>query len=619
MQNEERQALSPIVRNAVLLALAWTLLVAASLGWNMANKRGEILHLARHEALTSINKDISFRYWVAAHGGVYVPPDAQTPPNPYLKAQERDVVTTSGKALTLMNPAYVTRQIHENYSSRFGIEGHMTSLKPVNPRNAPQNEWEIQALHSFERGAKEAVNTFESGGERYMRVMVPLVAEKPCLKCHAEQGYKEGDIRGGLAATVALSPYFSAGRPYLAMELSHGGIWAVGLLAIGLFTRRTLCRTRQRLAAERELAESYKLLQTITDLATEWAYWRNPDGGFRYVSPASTRVTGYSPEELYAAPQLLLEMVVPEDRERWLHHVHQADADGWPMPMELRILTKDGELRWISHVCRPIYDEDGRFLGVRGSHNDITDRHDREQIMIQQSRLAAMGEMIGNIAHQWRQPLNALEILLANLKDAFEYHELDQEAIDHTVLDGHHIIQRMSATIDDFRNFFKPNKEKARFNPRQTLDDTVSILKAGLRNNGITLHIEGDDELACYGYPNEYAQVLLNLLTNAKDAIVARKVPDGTIRLSLTRQDGQAVLTVRDNGGGIPEDILDKIFEPYFTTKEKGTGIGLYMSKTIIENSMGGQIAARNVAGGAEFTVRVPLDGEDGGNAPLAS
>ncbi len=611
MQSEEHQALSLIVRNAVLLALVWTLLVAASLGWNMANKRSEILHLARHEALANINKDISFRYWVAAHGGVYVPPDAKTPPNPYLKVPERDVVTASGKALTLMNPAYVTRQIHENYSARFGIEGRMTSLKPVNPRNAPQNQWEIQALQSFERGAKEAVGTFENGGERYMRVMVPLVAEKPCLKCHAEQGYKEGDIRGGLAATVALSPYFSAGRPYLAMGLSHGGIWAIGLLAIGLLTRRTLCRTRQRLAAERELAESYKLLQTITDLATEWAYWRNPDGSFRYVSPASSRVTGYSPGELYADPQLLVEMVVPEDRERWLHHVHQADADGRPTPMEFRILAKDGDLRWISHVCRPIYDEDGRFLGVRGSHNDITDRHDREQIMIQQSRLAAMGEMIGNIAHQWRQPLNALEILLANLKDAFEYHELDQEAIDHTVLDGHHIIQRMSATIDDFRNFFKPNKEKARFNPRQTLDDTVSILKASLRNNGITLRIEGDDELSCYGYPNEYAQVLLNLLTNAKDAIVARKVSDGTIRLSLAKQDGQAVLTVRDNGGGIPADILDKIFEPYFTTKDKGTGIGLYMSKTIIENSMGGQIAASNVAGGAEFIVRVPLDGEN--------
>ena len=105
MNSDEQKALSRIVRNAVLLALVWTLLVAASLGWNMANKRNEVLELARHEAIANINKDVSFRYWVAAHGGVYVAPDAQTAPNPYLKAPERDVVTTTGKRLTLMNPA----------------------------------------------------------------------------------------------------------------------------------------------------------------------------------------------------------------------------------------------------------------------------------------------------------------------------------------------------------------------------------------------------------------------------------------------------------------------------------------------------------------------------------
>jgi signal transduction histidine kinase len=114
--------------------------------------------------------------------------------------------------------------------------------------------------------------------------------------------------------------------------------------------------------------------------------------------------------------------------------------------------------------------------------------------------------------------------------------------------------------------------------------------------------------LVCFGYPNEYAQVLLNLLTNAKDAIIERKVAGGAIWLSLAREDGYAALTVRDNGGGIPEAELAKVFEPYFTTKEKGTGIGLYMSKTIIENSMGGRIEARNSDGGAVFAVRVPLD-----------
>ncbi len=610
MKSEEKKAVSLIVRNAVLLSLVWSALVGASYFWNTANKRQETIALAHKEAVANINKDISFRSWVASHGGVYVSPDSQTLPNPYLKVPERDLVTTSGKALTLMNPAYVTRQIHQNYSQRFGIQGHITSLKPINPNNAPRDEWEVQALKSFERGAPEAAGKFESGSKPYYRVMVPLVAEKPCLKCHAEQGYKEGDIRGGLSATVSLTPYNEAVHQHFRiMGLTHGGIWLVGMLAIGLVGRRTVCRTRERQATQRELMESRKLFQTITDLATEWTFWRNPDGSLRYVSPACEKISGYTQNELYANPGLMTEMVVAEDRERWQSHAHAADLNGRPLPLEFRILTKDGELRWLSHVCRPIYDEEGRILGVRGSHTDITDRHDYEQMLIQQSRLAAMGEMIGNIAHQWRQPINALDLLLANLKDAYEYQELNQETLDQSVSDGHRIIRRMSATIDDFRNFFKPNKEKRRFKLREALDDTLSILEASLHNNNIALRIDALEELDCFGFPNEYAQVLLNLLTNAKDAIVGNKVSQGEIHITLSRDGDYGALTIRDNGGGIPASALPKVFEPYFTTKEKGTGIGLYMSKTIIENSMGGKIEARNVRGGAEFTVRVPLAG----------
>ncbi len=236
---------------------------------------------------------------------------------------------------------------------------------------------------------------------------------------------------------------------------------------------------------------------------------------------------------------------------------------------------------------------------------ELAKNREKDLLLIQQSRLAAMGEMIGNIAHQWRQPLNALGLLLANIKDSYDFGELTSEEMSRQVESARHMIDKMSSTIDDFRDFFRPDKEKHPFSLRASLTEVKAILGASLASHGILLEEEGEDVTAL-GYPNEFAQVLLNLLNNAKEALLERKVAGGRIRVRFGREEGWAVLRVTDNGGGVPEAILPKIFDPYFTTKAKGTGIGLYMSKVIVENNMGGAIEAHNVTGGAEFLVRVP-------------
>jgi signal transduction histidine kinase len=235
---------------------------------------------------------------------------------------------------------------------------------------------------------------------------------------------------------------------------------------------------------------------------------------------------------------------------------------------------------------------------------------EQERILVHQSRLAAMGEMIGNIAHQWRQPLNALGLLLNNIQDADEFGELDSAYISESVAKGRQLINKMSSTIDDFRNFFKPNKEKTSFSLKKAVHETLEILSASFRNNNITVHIEGEKDVVAYGFPNEFFQVMLNILNNAKDAMLANGVRRGEIHVVIAHRDGQAEVTIRDNAGGIPEHILPKIFDPYFTTREKGTGIGLYMSKMIIENNMEGRLEARNCEGGAEFLISCPLDGK---------
>jgi len=289
-----------------------------------------------------------------------------------------------------------------------------------------------------------------------------------------------------------------------------------------------------------------------------------------------------------------------------------------PTPFDLQATSRASHLASIA-IQRKRADEALKHLNETLEQRvveEVAKNMEQERVLIQQSRLAAMGEMIGNIAHQWRQPLNALGLLLANIKDAHDFHELDAAMIEQSTAKGKQLINKMSTTIDDFRNFFKPNKEKTAFSLNKSIQSTLEILSASLRNHNIATQIDAGEDVVAWGFPNEYSQVLLNIFNNAKDALAANNVSNGLIHIRIARSGNQAGVSVRDNAGGIPADILPKIFDPYFTTKEKGTGIGLYMSKMIIEDSMNGRIEARNVEGGAEFTVTCPVAQADFNQTP---
>ena len=191
----------------ILIGL-WTIAVAISLVWNIYDGRQETFSLARIQALIGFKRDVAYRLWNTQHGGVYVPVSEKTVPNPYLDTPDRDVTTLSGLHLTLVNPAYMTRQVHELSEKEFGIHGHITSLNPIRPENAP-DPWETQALQAFERGEKEVSSVEDFKGEPHLRLMRPLVTEKGCLKCHGSPGYKEGDIRGGISVSIPMPPLWA--------------------------------------------------------------------------------------------------------------------------------------------------------------------------------------------------------------------------------------------------------------------------------------------------------------------------------------------------------------------------------------------------------------------------
>lgn len=230
---------------------------------------------------------------------------------------------------------------------------------------------------------------------------------------------------------------------------------------------------------------------------------------------------------------------------------------------------------------------------------------EKDHLLIQQSKLATMGEMINNIAHQWRQPLNALSLVLGNIQDAQRFDDLSADFLAAQIQHGMRYIEKMSSTIDDFRDFFSPNKPREVFSLLQAVKDAIALVEASFKAHGIIIELNIDHDVNLYGIANEYAQVLLNLLTNAKEAIHSVH-STGVISVSVVLENDQCRLTVKDNGGGVPENILPHIFEPYYSTKEGGMGIGLYMSKMIAETSLNSQIEVINQDDGAMFTIISP-------------
>ena len=241
---------------------------------------------------------------------------------------------------------------------------------------------------------------------------------------------------------------------------------------------------------------------------------------------------------------------------------------------------------------------------------EIKERTKQEQLLIQQSKLASIGNMIGNIAHQWRQPLSEINAILMSMQVQKENNDLSDERFYAMLEECDIVLEHMSNTINDFQNFFKPSKSKSKFSLQEACKSASFIIESSLKYNRIDFQMDMAEDSEVFGYPREFAQVILNILSNAKDILVERKVKNAYIKLSLARGDKFALIKVQDNGGGIHKDIIERIFEPYFTTKHasRGTGIGLYMSKIIIEANMQGYLNVRNTEEGALFTIKLSLD-----------
>ena len=236
---------------------------------------------------------------------------------------------------------------------------------------------------------------------------------------------------------------------------------------------------------------------------------------------------------------------------------------------------------------------------------EVHKRAEQERILIEKSKFIALGEMISNIAHQWRQPLSELSAIMLNIKFRYAMKKLDNEIISQKSKEAEKLLEYMSNTIDDFRNFFKPDKNKKYFSLKRSFDEVLNIIGKTIQNHNIDLSIKIDEDIKILGYKNEFEQVILNILSNAKDTLISTNTKNPYIHISVKKSLDRVKIYIDDNGGGIKLEPIEKIFEPYVSTKEEsnGTGIGLYMSKIIIEKNMQGKIIAYNTKAGASFII----------------
>jgi len=359
------------------------------------------------------------------------------------------------------------------------------------------------------------------------------------------------------------------------------------------------------------IIKNNQIIECNDALLNMFGYSNNKDDFFNtvlfYLSPLKQENKKSSTKEmLKMLKKAKKDLVIFE----WLH-VDKAGTEFWVEITLNSININNEEIIhgvWRVITNRKEFEKEVKELNktLISKVNYEVEKNKRHQaVMAHQSRLAQIGEMISMIAHQWRQPLNNLSIHIQSISLKYALGKIDDELMKRFTNKTNLYISQMSSTIDDFRDFFKPENEAVLFNISKQILHVINILENNLNTENIQLDVNIDENISINGYPNEFGQVILNIINNAKDALVEHDVKDKIIKIYTKTIDNKILICIEDNANGIDEEIIYKIFDPYFSTKDEknGTGLGLYMSKMIVQDHMQGKIKGANTKDGAIFTL----------------
>ena len=631
------------------LALAWTIVVAGLLAWDVHTVCQVTRDLAINEARAHFMKDQAFRFWATAHGGVYVPTDDRTPSNPYLAhVPERDIETPSGRSLTLMNPAYMVRQLNEEFADLYGVAGHLTSLNPLRPENAPDS-WEEAALETFEQGEIEVREFTKIDGELYLRLMQPMIAQEGCLKCHGHQGYQVGDVRGGVSVSVPLASYLTKERQTITTHaLSLSLLWVLGFAGIGLGWRGLRQSMRERDQAQEALQEAHdrleirvrertaeleraneQLTQEITERKrTEWAlgervkeltclYAVNRD---MQEDLSIDELCGRVVEHLVSAmqfPDITVPVIELDDRR----FASEGYAEGLLHGLQAEIRVGDearGQLGvyYVEDRSFLIPEEQNLLNGIAEALGLWLERKRSKEVAEAASR--AKSEFLASMSHELRTPLNAVIGFSEVLQEQY-FGELNEKQSGYVgdILDsGKHLLSLINDVLDLSKiEAGKEELELSRVKLEELLENSLVMIreKAMRHGIGLDLHISPDVEgLEITADERKLRQTMFNLLSNA-----AKFTPDGGAIAVEAKQEGEElVISVADTGIGIAPEDQEKIFEEFYQVrggmrdKTPGTGLGLSLTQRFVEMH-GGRlwVESEGEGKGSRFSFALPLGG----------
>jgi signal transduction histidine kinase/CheY-like chemotaxis protein len=629
-------------RNLVIAVItAWTAVIAVSALWNLHLIRQGTVRLAHAEALSSLNKDLVYRRWAAGHGGVYVPISKETPPNPYLSGiAERDIFTPKGRALTLVNPAYMTRQVCELGSRLYGSHGHITSRQPLRSENAP-DQWEAKALLAFvEKGVAEVSEVIRIDGKPYLRLMLPLNTEESCLLCHKKQGLKLNDLRGGISVSVPIGPYAAVARSNsYAISFGHGLIWLLGLTGIGFSASAGRKRIIKQLRAEEALKESEQRLADVIDFLPDATIAVDEEKKVIVWNRAMEELTGIPAgdmigkgENAYAIPfygerkSLLMDLIWDPDMQVDARYPYISwKGNSIISEVYCQSLYK-GKGAYLLLKVSPLHDKDGRITGAIESIRDITDfkrteeaRLQLERQILQTQKLESLGVLAGGIAHDFNNILTAVlgyaNLAMMKLPPASSAHGCIQQ-----IEKAAHRAAELCRQMLDYSGKGRFISETIHL--QHLIQEMVPLLKASISKKvELKLNLAEDTSPIC-GDASQIRQIVMNLVINASEAvgeeIGAITVSIGSMEcshlylanmyLGEDLPDGRYVrIEVSDTGSGMDQETRSRIFEPFFTTKFTGRGLGLAAVLGIVRGHKGALQIHTQPGKGTTFKVIFPI------------
>ena len=637
-----------------LLFGIWTLLMGMLLLNNLKMIKDASQNLAIKEARTHFQKDKVFRYWSAMHGGFYVPITERTTPSSYLAhIPERDIQTPAGNKLTLMNPAWALRQMNEDFADIFGVVGHITSLQPLREENTP-DDWEARALKLFENGESEVLEFIESGDSLSLRLIQPLITAEGCLKCHEHQGYKVGDIRGGVSVSVPLDVFQTQQkRVSKTTKYSFAILWILGIGAIIFGFNRINKNRIERKNARRILQESHdnlernvedrtkKLTNTNTKLNSEIVERKKAenllkktterhstmienigdvivimgaDGITKYQSPNIEKWFGWKPDDLIGKNGW--DNVHPEDIESIQKEFSKILKKETASIVEFRFKCKDGNYKWIeltavNRINDPI------IKGALLNYHDITERKLQETELYQhrnhleelvEERNHELQAFANSVAHDINAPLRAIEGFTKALLEDYTS-KLDEEGkhLGKVIQENSHKIGELIRGLRIFVGIGRKSMTFVSIDMKGMVKSMYYEVTNSKERERINLTI--DDIPYIMADNIMLKQVWSHLIINAIK--FSSKQDKSIISVSCIEEKDKLIYSIKDNGVGIDmkyHDDMFNLFRKLHVEREfEGHGVGLALAQRIIERHRGKVWAESEKDKGATFYFSLPI------------